>query len=202
MQPLPTMFLAAKSRLSNSWLVEDHDSTDRYPSSEASATTEPVRGLLYLEFLRERRPTHAGPVDLADETAASSTSSIINVVEDPLGRERGQNVDDEWNPAEEFKQLCRTRWETCGGTDTLGSWRRYWEQSVQEVAAAVASPVEPAVVPGTSPAEAIASLTDTDLKKLKNAIDEEWFLRERRSRQRSTPAGSCEQPAAYPGNGS
>ena len=70
-------------------------------------------------------------------------------------------MDDEWNPAEEFKQLCRTRWETCGGTDTLGSWRRYWEQSVQEVAAAVASP-----------AEAIASLTDTDLEKLKNAIDE------------------------------
>ena len=179
MQPLPTMFLAAKSRLSNSWLVEDHDSTDRYPSSEASATTEPVRGLLYLEFLRERRPTHAGPVVLADETAASSTSSIINVVEDPLGRERGQNVDDEWNPAEEFKQLCRTRWETCGGTDTLGSWRRYWEQSVQEVAAAVASP-----------AEAIASLTDTDLKKLKNAIDEECFLRERRSRHSSLPGGA------------
>ena len=190
MQPLPTMFLAAKSRLSNSWLVEDHDSTDRYPSSEASATTEPVRGLLYLEFLREWRPTHAGPVDLADETAASSTSSIINVVEDPLGRERGQNVDDEWNPAEEFKQLCRTRWETCGGTHTLGSWRRYWEQAVQEAAAAVASPVEPAVVPGTSPAEAIASLTDTDLKKLKNAIDEECFLRERRSRHSSLPGGA------------
>ena len=87
--------------------------------------------------------------------------------------QRGQHVDDEWNPAEEFKQLCRTRWETCGGTHTLGSWRRYWEQAVQEVAAAVASPVEPAVVPGTSPAEAIASLTDTDLNKLKNAIDEE-----------------------------
>ena len=111
-------------------------------------------------------------------------------MEDPLGRERGQNVDDEWNPAEEFKQLCRTRWETCGGTDTLGSWRRYWEQSVQEVAAAVASPVELAVVPGTSPAEAIASLTDTDLKKLKNAIDEECFLRERRSRHSSLPGGA------------
>ena len=199
MQPLPTMFLAAKSRLSNSWLVEDHDSTDRYPSSEASATTEPARGLLTAErkdkngfgaFLREWCPTPAGPVGPADETASSSASSIINVVEDPLGRERGQNVDDEWNLAEEFKQLCRTRWETCGGTDTLGSWRRYWEQSVQEVAAAVASPVEPAVAPGTSPAEAIASLTDTDLKKLKNAIDEECFLRERRSRHSSLPGGA------------
>ena len=184
MQPLPTMFLAAKSRLSNSWLVEDHDSTDRYPSSEATATTEPVRGLLYLEFLREWRPAHAGPVDLADETASSSASSIMEVVEDPLGRERRQNVDDEWNTVEEFKQLCRTRWEAGGGTDMLGSWRRYWEQAVQEAVAAVASPVEPAVVPGTSPVEAIASLTDTDLKKLKNAIDEECFLRERRSRQR------------------
>ena len=72
----------------------------------------------------------------------------------------------------------------------LGSWRRYWEQAVQEAAAAVASPVELAVVPGTSPAEAIASLTDTDLKKLKNAIDEECFLRKRRSRHSSLPGGA------------
>ena len=94
------------------------------------------------------------------------------------------------NPVEEFKQLCRTRWEAGGGTDMLGSWRRYWQQAVQEAAAAVASPVEPAVAPGTSPAEAIASLTETDLKKLKNAIDEECFLRERRGRHSSLPGGA------------
>ena len=46
-----------------------------------------------------------------------------------------------------------------------------------------------AAQPASLRTKAIASLTDTDLEKLKKAIDEDWFLRKRRSRQRSSPAG-------------